>query len=85
MVGWVCVVFVVDAYAYARRIIGWRRRSSRSTQLILDALDHAVWTRQRDGHDQPTSHNTESPDYPGRFIPVAGATPRGPSPFSRAG
>ena len=45
--GWVYVAFVVDAFA--RRIIGWRTGTSMSTQLVLDALEQAVWTRQRDG------------------------------------
>lgn len=47
--GWVYVAFVVDAYA--RRVIGWRSGSSMSTQLVLDALEQAVWTRRRDGRD----------------------------------
>lgn len=47
--GWVYVAFVTDAFA--RRIIGWRCGSSMSTQLVLDALEQAVWTRQRDGRD----------------------------------
>jgi putative transposase len=45
--GWVYVGFVVDAYA--RRILGWRCGSSMSTQLVLDALEQAVWTRERSG------------------------------------
>ena len=45
--GWVYMAFVVDAFA--RRIIGWRTGTSMSTQLVLDALDQAVWTRQPDG------------------------------------
>lgn len=45
--GWVYVAFVTDAYA--RRILGWRCGSSMTTQLVLDALEQAVWTRQRDG------------------------------------
>jgi putative transposase len=45
--GWVYVAFVIDAYA--RRILGWRCGSSMSTQLVLDALEQAIWTRQRDG------------------------------------
>lgn len=45
--GWVYVAFVVDAYA--RRILGWRCSTSMSTQLVLDALEQAVWTRQRAG------------------------------------
>ena len=47
--GWVWVAFVIDAYA--RRIIGWRCGSAMSTQLVLDALEQAVWTGERDGHD----------------------------------
>ncbi len=45
--GWVYVAFVIDAYA--RRIIGWRTSTSMSAQLVLDAIEHAVWTRGRDG------------------------------------
>ena len=47
--GWVYVAFVIDAYA--RRILGWRAGTSMSTQLVLDALEQAVWTRQRAGVD----------------------------------
>ena len=43
--GWVYVAFVVDAYA--RRILGWRAGTTMSTQLVLDALEQAIWTRQR--------------------------------------
>ncbi len=35
--GWVYVAFVVDAYS--RWILGWRSRTSMSSQLVLDALD----------------------------------------------
>ena len=45
--GWVYVAFVIDAYA--RRLLGWRCGTSMTTQLVLDALEQAVWTRQRDG------------------------------------
>src|SRR5690606_16151435 len=44
--GWVYVAFVIDAYA--RRIIGWRSSTSMTAQLVLDALEHAVWTRTRE-------------------------------------
>ena len=47
--GWVLVAFVMDAYA--RAIIGWRCGSAMSTQLVLDAPDHAVWTREREGRE----------------------------------
>jgi putative transposase len=45
--GWVYVAFVIDAYA--RRIIGWRSATTMTAQLVLDAIDHAVWTRAREG------------------------------------
>jgi putative transposase len=45
--GMVYVAFVIDAYV--RRILGWRVATSMTTALVLDALDHAVWTRRRDG------------------------------------
>jgi putative transposase len=45
--GWVYVAFIVDAFA--RRILGWRCGTSMSTQLVLDALEQAVWTRERVG------------------------------------
>jgi putative transposase len=45
--GWVYVAFVIDAYA--RRILGWRCSTSMTTPLVLDAIEHAIWTRQRDG------------------------------------
>ena len=35
--------------AYARRILGGGVATSMTTALVLDALDHAVWTRRRDG------------------------------------
>jgi len=45
--GWVYTAFVTDAYA--RRILGWRCGTSMTTQLVLDALEQAIWTRQRVG------------------------------------
>ena len=45
--GMVYVAFVIDAYA--RRILGWRVATSMTTALVLDALEHAVWTRGREG------------------------------------
>jgi putative transposase len=43
----VYVAFVVDAYA--RRILGWRASTSMRTELVLNAIEQAIWTRQRDG------------------------------------
>jgi putative transposase len=45
--GWVYVAFVIDAYA--RRIVGWRCSTSMTTPLVLDAIEHAIWSRQREG------------------------------------
>jgi putative transposase len=45
--GWVYVAFVIDAYS--RRIVGWRTATSMTSQLVLDAIEHAIWTRDRDG------------------------------------
>ena len=39
----VYVAFVIDAYS--RRIVGWRVATSMKTDLVLDALEHAIWTR----------------------------------------
>ncbi len=40
--GWVYVAFVIDAYS--RRILGWRAGTAMTSQLVLDALEQAVWT-----------------------------------------
>jgi putative transposase len=45
--GTVYVAFVIDAYS--RRIVGWRAATSMRTSLVLDALEQAIWTRQRSG------------------------------------
>ena len=39
---WVYVAFVTDAYA--RMILGWRTSTSITTQLVLDAVEHAICT-----------------------------------------
>jgi putative transposase len=48
-VGVAYVAFVIDAYS--RRILGWRAASSMRTELVLDALEQAVWVRRREGAD----------------------------------
>jgi putative transposase len=45
--GMVYVAFVFDVFS--RRILGWRAATRMTTPLVLDCLEHAVWTRQRDG------------------------------------
>ncbi len=41
--GFVYVAFVIDVFS--RRIIGWRVARSMSAELVLDALEQAVWSR----------------------------------------
>ncbi len=45
--GWVYVAFVIDAYA--RRILGWKVSVSMTTDLVLDAINQAIFTRGREG------------------------------------
>ncbi len=46
--GFVYVAFVIDAYS--RRIVGWRAARSMTTDLVLDALEHAFFTRAQEGN-----------------------------------
>jgi putative transposase len=61
--GWVYVAFVVDAYA--RRIIGWRTATAMTAALVLDAIEHAIWTRERDGWNvkDVVHHNDRGSQY----------------------
>ena len=45
--GFAYVAFVTDAYA--RRILGWRVASTMATAMVLDGIEQAIWTRQREG------------------------------------
>ena len=45
--GFVYVAIVVDAFS--RRIVGWRAAKSMTTDLVLDALEHAFFTRAQEG------------------------------------
>ncbi|WP_199043542.1 DDE-type integrase/transposase/recombinase, partial [Glycomyces salinus] len=39
------VAFVVDVYS--RAIYGWAAATTKHTKLVLDAVDHALWQRDR--------------------------------------
>ena len=58
--GTVYVAFVFDVYS--RRIVGWRAATRMTTELVLDCLEHAIWTRQRDGVSDLTGlvHHTDA-------------------------
>lgn len=45
--GMAYVAFVLDAHS--RRILGWRAATTMRTDLVLDALEMAIWTRARAG------------------------------------
>jgi len=47
LAGWVYVAFVIDDYA--RRILGWKAASSMTAELVLAAVDQAIFTRKREG------------------------------------
>ena len=47
--GFVYVAFVTDVYS--RMIVGWQASRSLRTDLALDALEQAIWSRQRVGRD----------------------------------
>jgi putative transposase len=47
--GWVYVAFIIDVYS--RFIVGWQASRSLRSDLAIDALEMAVWNRQRDGHN----------------------------------
>ncbi len=42
--GFVYVAFIVDVYS--RMVVGWRVSTTMTTSLVMDALEHAIWTRK---------------------------------------
>ena len=58
--GFVYVAFVIDAFS--RRILGWRAATTMRTELVLDALEMAIWTRARAGVADLTGlvHHTDA-------------------------
>ena len=47
--GWVFAAFVLDVFS--RRIVGWQLSRSLHTDLALDALNMAIWSRRSAGAD----------------------------------
>ena len=43
------VAFIIDVYS--RFIVGWQASRSLRSDLAIDALEMAVWNRQRAGSD----------------------------------
>jgi putative transposase len=66
--GMVYVAFVIDAFA--RRIIGWRVARRMTTDLVLDALEHALFTRRQEGVADLTELVSHS-DAGSQYVSVA--------------
>ena len=78
--GFVYVSFVIDAFA--RRILGWQIRTTMTTDLVIDALEYAIWVRDREGHGDLTAlvaHSDRGSQYTslryGQRLADAGITP----------
>ena len=59
--GFVYVAFVIDAFA--RRIVGWRVSSSLRTGLALDALEQALFDRQKSETEELIHHSDRGVQY----------------------
>ena len=59
--GFVYVAFVVDVFA--RRIVGWRVSSSLVTDLVLDALEQAIYDRCGHGTHGLVHHSDRGTQY----------------------
>jgi len=58
--GTVYVAFVFDVFS--RMIVGWRATTSMTTELVLDTLEHAIWSRRQQGIEDLTGlvHHTDA-------------------------
>ncbi|WP_179747618.1 IS3 family transposase [Microlunatus parietis] len=58
--GTVYVAFIIDVYS--RMIVGWRAATTMTTELVLDTLEHALWTRHQAGITDLTGlvHHTDA-------------------------
>jgi putative transposase len=59
--GFVYVAFVIDVFS--RFIVGWRVLNSLRTDLALDALEMAIWTRRRDNLTGLIHHSDRGVQY----------------------
>ena len=78
--GFAYVAFVVDAYA--RRILGWRVAATMATSMVLDAIEQAIFTRQREGvfDLKEVVHHTDRGSQPVYVDPVHRAAGRSGDP-----
>jgi putative transposase len=59
--GFVYVAFVVDVFS--RRIVGWRAAASMRTDLVLDALEQAIYDRCNDATGDLVHHSDRGSQY----------------------
>ena len=59
--GFVYVAFVIDVYS--RRIVGWRVSNSLRSDLALDALEQALWERDKTERQQLIHHSDRGSQY----------------------
>jgi putative transposase len=59
--GFVYVAFVIDVFA--RRLVGWRVSASLRTDLVLDALEQAIYHRCGDGLGDLVHHSDRGTQY----------------------
>jgi putative transposase len=61
--GWVYVAFILDVFS--RMVVGWQASRSLRSDLAIDALEMAVWNRQRAGADLSalTHHSDRGVQY----------------------
>ena len=59
--GFVYVAFVIDVFS--RFIVGWRVSNSLHAELALDALEMAIWRRQRQGLSGLIHHSDRGVQY----------------------
>ncbi len=59
--GFVYVAFVIDVFA--RRIVGWRASTSLSTDLVLDALEQALYDRSDVDSNRLVHHSDRGVQY----------------------
>jgi putative transposase len=59
--GYVYVSFIIDCYA--RMIVGWQASLSLRTDLALDALEQAIWSRKEQGLGELVHHSDRGSQY----------------------
>ncbi len=59
--GWVYVAFIVDVFS--RRVVGWQASRSLRTDLALDALEMAIWTRRDEDLSKLVHHSDRGVQY----------------------